>query len=81
MSQQLPSNPNPVLIEKTAKRWKKHQLFAGIIFFAGIVLVGFGFGGSPDNVNRPLLISGVVVLIAGLLYGGIVETLAWWNHG
>lgn len=63
-------------VEQTGKRWKKMELFGGLIFFVGvgsccILLAG---GGEGMEFTAIPMISGVILCI-------IAKIGAWWCHG
>lgn len=66
----------PILIEKTAKRWKRLELIALALFFPAL-FVGLGL----MYVSFPAAIA--AWLLAGVCFAGFcaVKILAWYYHG
>jgi len=67
----------PVLVERTAKRWKAVQLagWGALVFFAAVTV------GGVVAESRGVMVAGLVLAAGGV---GVILTgsvLAWWHHG
>jgi uncharacterized membrane protein HdeD (DUF308 family) len=80
MSRQRQTGDEPVLIERTSKRWKLMQLLGIIALVTGLIF----FAVLGEDTRHPSLFAGIVgwTLVGG---GAVIiivgSTLAWWHHG
>lgn len=66
----------PVLIEQTAKKWKKIQAAGMALVVIAAVLGVF----AMRSQSEPLILSGLATFVAGIVVY-YVGDLAWWHHG
>lgn len=69
----------PMLIEKTAKKWKKAKLISWVIILSGGYL--FLYNIQQGGFSNPLTGLGLSMVFVGFLSLTISKFGAWWNHG
>lgn len=77
MTKAIENAKQPVLIEKTAKKWKAIQA-AGLVIVVLAAVVGvFAMRSHSDA----LAISGIAIFAAGIVVYYVGDLVAWWHHG
>jgi hypothetical protein len=75
-----PGSPNrPIVIEKTAKRWKGLQLIGALTMILGVMTCA-GSASQPQSNENTVAVA-TLAAVAGLFIFIIGRFLAWWNHG
>lgn len=67
----------PVLIEQTAKKWKKIQAAGMALVVIAAVLGVF----AMRSQSEPLILSGLATFVAGIVVYYVGDLAAWWHHG
>jgi len=70
-----PSKPVQT-IEKTSKKWKEHQLYAGGIMFIGFILLML----AATNWSGALAYMALTLLGIGFVYWTVIGMAIWWHH-
>lgn len=72
---------SPILIEQTAKRWKRIQL-AGLIVLVASMIAGIGILWLPlSSWKADAFLVALFCAIAGGAISQAGRLLAWWHHG
>ena len=71
------TEPNPVLIEQTGKKYKKMRLIGGLVLLTAVVLVFVGIA-----LDSPFLaVLSLIGASIGAGYSCVGSFLSWWHHG
>ena len=70
----------PIVIEATAKKWKKMQLIGVIVGIGGLVLFGI-FAGLLQDFYMLFFVLAIISFVIGFGVALVGCIGAWWQHG
>lgn len=72
-------NPmQPVIIERTGKKWKLAKLISWLVFIAGVIMAIGGAGNG--GFENPITGMGITLAFFGFIALLIARFGSWWNH-